>query len=133
MPLTVVDAATGLVQGAIPGQPDETRVQYWLTATDVLGNGAADPLGAPWPHYAFMVAQVSEITSDDCETPGSWTVDPQGNDTADTGEWEHGDPVGTLEGSEYVQPENDHTPVPGVNCWFTGQHVGPVGGLQRRR
>jgi len=34
------------------------------------------------------------------------------------------DPIGT--GGGTIQPENDHTPAPGVMCWVTGQ--GPVGG-----
>ncbi|MEZ4386427.1 MAG: C25 family cysteine peptidase [Candidatus Krumholzibacteriia bacterium] len=123
VPLSLLDGASGLVEGAIPGQPDGTRVQYWLTATDVLGNGSVDPLGAPWPTYAFMVATVTEIASDSCETPDGWTVNAQGTDTATTGIWEDGDPIGTEGPTTPVQPEDDHTPAPGVNCWFTGQHT----------
>jgi len=122
LPLTVIDALTGLVRGQIPGQPDGTRVQYWITAEDVLGNTSAAPAGAPWPTYSFVVSSVSEIVFDDCEVPGAWTVDPLNNDTATTGIWEHGDPIGTYEDLP-VQPEDDHTPDPGVNCWFTGQHT----------
>ena len=36
-------------------------------------------------------------------------------DTATTGQWTLGNPIGTD-----AQPEDDHTAV-GVNCWFTGQ------------
>jgi hypothetical protein len=71
-----------------------------------------------------MVASVTEITSDDCEQPGTWQTDPTGGDDASSGLWEHGDPIGTQEqAGVYVQPEDDHTPTPGVNCWFTGQHA----------
>ncbi|HPD73658.1 MAG TPA: FlgD immunoglobulin-like domain containing protein, partial [Candidatus Krumholzibacteria bacterium] len=126
VPLTVIDAPTGLVQGSLPGQPDGTRVQYWLTAADVLGNGSADPLGAPWPTYTFMVATVTEIAVDECEAAGGWTVNGQGTDTATLGVWVNGDPVGTQGPTTLAQPEDDHTPAPGVNCWFTGQGV--VGG-----
>ncbi|MEZ4388411.1 MAG: carboxypeptidase-like regulatory domain-containing protein, partial [Candidatus Krumholzibacteriia bacterium] len=126
LPLSLVDAPTGLVRGQIPGQTDGSRVQYWLTASDVLGNQSAAPLGAPWPAYSFMVASVTAVADDDCETPGGWTVDPLGTDTATSGIWENGDPIGTFE-TLPVQPEDDHTPAPGVNCWFTGQHVAGQG------
>jgi len=126
VPLTLIDSGTGLVRGSLPGQPLGTRVQYWLTATDVLGNGSADPLGAPWPTYTFMVAAVAEIVSDACETVNGWTVNAQGTDTATSGVWVNGDPIGTQGPTTLAQPEDDHTPVPGVNCWFTGQ--GTVGG-----
>ena len=57
----------------------------------------------------------------DMETsPGTWTV--TGNATS--GAWVRVDPVGS--GGGLVQPENDHTPAPGVMCWVTGQ--GQVGG-----
>ncbi len=68
--MTVIDVPTGLVQAVIPGQPDGTRVQYWLTATDVVGNASAAPTGAPWPTYSFMVPRASpEVASDECESP----------------------------------------------------------------
>jgi hypothetical protein len=47
-----------------------------------------------------------------------WTVGP---DTATAGAWVLDDPIGTA-----AQPEEDTTPGPGVNCWFTGQ--GSAGG-----
>jgi hypothetical protein len=124
LPLTVVDAASGLVEASIPGQPDGTRVQYWITASDIVGNGSRDPENAPWPPYHFMVSEVTVIEDGNCESPDGWIVNLDGNDTATTGIWEHGDPVGTWSsGGQPVQPDDDHTPAPGVNCWFTGQHV----------
>jgi choice-of-anchor B domain-containing protein len=54
------------------------------------------------------------------ESDPSWTV---GGD-ASTGQWVRVDPIGT--GGGTVQPEDDHTPDPGVQCWVTGQ--GTVGG-----
>jgi choice-of-anchor B domain-containing protein len=59
----------------------------------------------------------------DMETsPGTWAV--SGNATA--GQWVRVDPNGTSSGGVPMQPENDHTPAPGVMCWVTGQ--GAVGG-----
>ncbi|UCF66121.1 MAG: exo-alpha-sialidase [Acidobacteriota bacterium] len=55
--------------------------------------------------------------SDDLETDQGWTVGAP-DDTATTGVWERVDPVGTS-----AQPEDDHTPAPGVFCFVTGQGV----------
>ncbi len=62
---------------------------------------------------------------DDVETDRGWTRGAQG-DNATTGQWIQADPVGTWEGSEPVQPEDDHTPSPGHICFVTGN--GAVGG-----
>lgn len=124
LPMTVVDAPSGLVQAAIPGQPAGTRVQYWVSAADVVGNTSVDPAGAPWPPYSFMIGAETQVIEDgNCETATGWTVNLGGDDTATSGNWEHGIPIGTWQESEPVQPDADHTPDPGVNCWFTGQHV----------
>ncbi|HMB68190.1 MAG TPA: carboxypeptidase regulatory-like domain-containing protein, partial [bacterium] len=56
------------------------------------------------------------------ENPG-WSV--TGN--ALTGTWERADPQLTTEGSEPVQPEDDHTPS-GVNAWVTGAAAGAAVG-----
>jgi len=59
----------------------------------------------------------------DMETiPGAWTV--TGN--ASTGQWVRVNPNGT--GGGQIQPEDDHTPAPGVFCWVTGQGT-PGGGI----
>ncbi len=56
---------------------------------------------------------------DEFEAPSGWTGGV-GGDTATTGVWTLGNPIGTG-----AQPEDDHTPS-GTDCWFTGQ--GGVGG-----
>ena len=124
LPLTVIDADAGLVQGAIPGQPLDTRVQYWLTARDVLDFVSADPAGAPWPCYNFQIGEVTDIVMEDFETGGSdWTVDSDGTDSATSGVWIVADPVGSTQDGDPVQTENDHTAAPGTDCWITGQHT----------
>jgi choice-of-anchor B domain-containing protein len=66
--------------------------------------------------------QPSFFAADMETSPGTWTV--SGNAT--TGQWVRVDPVGS--GGGVVQPEDDHTPDPGVMCWITGQGV-PGGGI----
>ncbi len=57
---------------------------------------------------------MENLFADDMETDLGWTAGLPG-DTATTGQWLRADPVGT----EY-QPEDDHTPDPGVLCFVTG-------------
>jgi hypothetical protein len=57
---------------------------------------------------------------DDCETHRGWTLGAI-DDNATSGHWVRADPVGTTNaGGEPVQPEDDHTPAPGVMCFVTG-------------
>jgi subtilisin family serine protease len=58
----------------------------------------------------------------DMETDPGWTAGIPG-DNATTGVWVRVDPNGTG-----AQPEDDHTPDPGVLCWVTGQGT-PGGAL----
>jgi choice-of-anchor B domain-containing protein len=60
------------------------------------------------------------ILADDLEATQGWVAGVPG-DTATAGKWVLVDPIGTS-----AQPEDDHTPAPGVKCWVTGQ--GTLGG-----
>jgi len=133
LPLTVVNPATGLVSGQIPGQVLGSRVQYWFTARDLVGNDSQEPAGAPWPTYSFQVSQPTQIASDTMETDTGWQVNVGGTDGATTGLWTRVDPntVVNAAGGYNVVPGDDHTPAPGVLCWVTGQDAeGAVQGGQ---
>ncbi len=63
---------------------------------------------------------------DNVETDFGWTAGlPQ--DTASTGQWERGDPVGTTNGGEPSNPENDATPGSGHIAFVTGNGGGSAG------
>jgi len=79
------------------------------------GAEGRDPLDAPIAVYANIAATLFESVVDDLETDLGWTAGASG-DTATSGIWTLGDPNGTI-----AQPEDDHTPNGGTNCWFTGQ------------
>ncbi len=111
---------------SIPGQPDGTMVQYWLTATDLLAYSSIEPEGAPYSPYSFVVAQTAVVYSTEMENASDWTGGMAG-DTASTGIWTNVDPIGVFNGSTEVSPEDDHSD-PGTMCWITGQD--PVGGEQ---
>ncbi len=59
------------------------------------------------------------IYSFDMENDPGWTVGDTG-DNAVTGIWERDNPIGTMEGTLEVQPEDDHTASPGSECFVTG-------------
>ena len=63
------------------------------------------------------------LFADDVESNQGWTTGVPGDD-ATTGLWLRADPVGTQSGT--VQPEDDHTPAPGTDCFVTGNT--PPGG-----
>ncbi len=112
--------------GAIPGQPLGTTIEYYVRALDAAENAGLDPTGAP---YSFVVANATAVVDDDVEIDRGWTLGLPG-DTATTGRWVRVDPVQTVStGTPTIiyQPEDDHTPAPGVNCFVTGNGV-PGGG-----
>ncbi|MFT3683407.1 MAG: M36 family metallopeptidase [Phycisphaerales bacterium] len=100
-------------QATIPAQPCLARVDYYVSIGSDAG-AQNSPSAAPTTFVSASVfTATSTIVSDDFETATAWTVGPN---TATTGLWVRGNPIGTT-----AQPEDDHTPGAGVNCWFTGQ------------
>src|SRR5690606_313689 len=75
------------------------------------------PQNAPNAGVYSVAAQLGTVTlvSYEMEAADGWTRDLI-NDTATSGLWERGDPQSTI-----AQPEDDHTPGAGVNCWVTGR------------
>jgi hypothetical protein len=112
-------AVDSLYSGAIPGQEEGSGVEFFILGEDVLGNRTTDPWDAPASLYGVYVDPTVE---DDLETPTGWTVGALGDDAYD-GIWVRVDPVGSFFGMHPVQPEDDHTPDPGVMCFVTGQNV----------
>jgi hypothetical protein len=101
----------------IPAQNDQfSEIDYFVTAADLAGNEAHDPVAAPLEAHSFDVAFQYETL----ESGGAgWTAGLPG-DNATTGQWELADPIGTA-----AQPEDDATPAPGVLAFITGQCDGP--------
>jgi hypothetical protein len=103
--------------GLIPGQACGSSVNYYISASDVLGNHKTNPAGAPAAFYQFHVLG-AEIARHTFETDLGWTVGDAG-DNATTGIWERGNPQGTAYSGEQIQPEDDASVAPGVNCYVT--------------
>ncbi len=105
----------------IPGRSLNTRVDYYVYARDDLGLESFHPSGAPSEGTAsFYVAPVVVVFEDDMETEGDWLTRAPG-DAATAGVWTRVDPNATYLDTIMVQPEDDHTPDPGLTCYITGQ------------
>ena len=136
---------TSTTFAAIPGASVEVLGTPLATTTDAGGNYSfasipagsysvvADAVGYA-PVSAVVVINADEAANenfaldtapifDDFEADTGWIVGAAGDD-ASTGIWELVDPRGS--GGGAVQPEDDHTPSPGTDCFVTGQT--PFGG-----
>jgi hypothetical protein len=97
----------------IPAQPGGTVVTYYIVAEDTDGNRATHPANAPAEVHTFFVGTITTLVEHDFESDQGWTVGDV-DDNAATGIWERCDPQATE-----AQPEDDHTPDPGVNAYVT--------------
>ncbi|MBD3221731.1 M20/M25/M40 family metallo-hydrolase [bacterium] len=97
----------------IPATAPGSQVEYYLTASDVDGFTTTSPDDAPVVVHSFRTGITFAFTEDG-EGDQGWQLGAPGDD-ATTGQWILADPVGTA-----YQPEDDHTPDPGVRCFVTG-------------
>lgn len=104
----------------LPQYACATSVSFYFTVDSSLGAFSSPASGATAPYRANTASSVELLTLDTLEVDSGWTIGATG-DNATTGVWTRGNPIGSA-----AQPEDDHTPLPGVNCFFTGQ--GSVGG-----
>ncbi|HBC47727.1 MAG TPA: hypothetical protein DCZ43_11830 [candidate division Zixibacteria bacterium] len=109
--------------GAIPAQPLGTLVEYYISVVDISGRVITNPVTAPSPTFFFIIGQPTTQRADSLERASSWIVGATGDD-ATAGVWTRVDPIGTYADSVPhipYQPEDDHTPAPGIYCYITGQ------------
>lgn len=99
----------------IPGQISPSRVEYYVNATESGGTDKSFPEGGESSPLTFRVGDITPIIVTEFEAGADGFVGGAPGDTATTGQWTLGNPIGTA-----AQSEDDHTAV-GVNCWFTGQ------------
>jgi hypothetical protein len=107
--------------GTIPAQPAGSRIDYYMSAIDGLGNVNTTPTGAPDAFYTYYVTQI--VYQYTCETDDpNWSLYTSGDDAGMQGRWVRDDPVATYYGDHMVQPEDDHTVAPGHICFLTGNN-----------
>lgn len=75
---------------------------------------------------SFQIGEPVPFLSDTLESNLGWTRGAPG-DTATTGLWVRGDPIGTNNAGQPSNPEDDTTPAPGVNAYVTGNGGGAAG------
>jgi hypothetical protein len=116
-PLT--DIGGNLHEGVLPGCGPTGAPEFYFSAQGDLGSTVYVPPDAPTNFFSMGMDPLLEILMfDDMEANVGWTVFSQ---NLQTGEWEHGDPVGTS-----AQSEHDHTP-DGTKCFVTGRTGGSSG------
>ncbi|MFN9077432.1 MAG: hypothetical protein ACK5WX_08425, partial [bacterium] len=122
----MAETAPNQYTATLPPASCGSTIQYYFSAQTNTGSTVQSPSNAPTSLYSVVSASgTSTPFIDTVETNLGWTLTAAG-DTATAGVWVRADPVGTASGGVQVQPENDVTDAPGVNCFFTGQ--GTVGG-----
>jgi hypothetical protein len=98
--------------------PGGVSIDYTLTLTyegwSQVENGTI-PIGQPTPYLI-----------DDAETDWGWTKGVAG-DTAVSGLWTRGAPIGTSSSGQACSPSADDTPAPGTQCYVTGNGGGSAG------
>ena len=117
VPMEVV--SENVYDAVFPAVACTQEVSYYVSAEAVGGEVFTDPEDAPATCYAATAAFGRIILLDDSfETHQGWTSGDV-DDDATTGTWNRGDPEGTT-----AQPEDDHTPEPGAECWVTDSRAG---------
>jgi hypothetical protein len=118
----MTETAANQYVASLPASACGSNLRFYVAANATTGAAGTSPLNAPTAFYSAISATgFGEPFADTAETavPG-WTLSTTG-DTATAGLWVRADPVGTVNAGIQVQPENDVTATPGVNCFFTGQ------------
>lgn len=131
-PLVVVlDAVAGAEMIGV-GLPAELSPAYRIQVSDgavvgdVLELDLAISEGTFYETICGFKLKVGTLFFDDVERDGAWSLAAD-DDDATTGLWVRVDPIGTMMGWQQVQPEDDHTPHPGTDCFVTGQHIPEFG------
>jgi len=121
----VADATVNIVGSTLTTQtagdgsysfPEVAAGQQLVTAS-AAGFASIDATVVMGPAVLDLILEPG-VFADDAETDLGWDLGVAG-DTATTGFWVRVDPVGSVGGT--VQPEDDHTPAPGVTAFVTGQ------------
>lgn len=111
----MANVSGNLYSGEIPGQTGPVLVEYYVEATDDQGNVRRFPAGAPAERLPFLVGDITVIADANFQAGASGFIGGAPGDTATTGLWVVGDPIGTA-----AQPATGNGE-DGTNCWFTGQ------------
>ncbi|MFN8549294.1 MAG: S8 family serine peptidase, partial [Candidatus Eisenbacteria bacterium] len=116
--------AAGQYSGSIPGSPPGSQIDYYVRATDGVGFSSTSPSNAPIGTYTIYITTLVYTYAGEDPADNNWALQAAG-DNATTGRWTRDDPLGTVYNGDQIEPADDHTPTPGVKCFFTGQGTDP--------
>jgi len=123
--VTVINGASGA--GQIPmgsqvelGPAFSVAVSGEAVAGEILDLSLQITAGSGYQADSSFKIKVGTRVYDEVEHMGPWSLASPG-DNATTGRWVQVDPNGTIYNGQQCQPEDDHTPDPGVMCFVTGQ------------
>jgi hypothetical protein len=105
-------------EGAIPGQPVGTRVEFYVLAEDAAGHQATEPAGAPDEAHEIDILRL--CFEDAAEVDLGWSLSSGGDAVA--GRWVRIDPLGTTWEGWLAEPADDHSP-DGIRCFVTGAGI----------
>jgi hypothetical protein len=118
----VAAGLTGLAYADSEGLVAGTTYHYVVRAV-AAGTGVEDGNAVERSGVPAGVSQVAFSDSFEGANPG-W-IFTKGSPAATAGDFTIGDPVGTIgNNSQPAQPEDDHTPAPGVRCLYTAPNPG---------
>lgn len=104
----------------LPTTPCGATLEYYVEVQAADGAIVRSPVNAPASVYTATSANLSVVAADDFEAADAgWQVNIDNTDTATTGRWARGVPQQTN-----YQPNGDHTPGPGTQCWITDPAAG---------
>jgi len=117
LPMT---GSLNVYNASLAGMPPGSRIDYYIQAQDGIGLTSVEPANAPSEFHSIYIT-TPDWYAYQAEDPGdpNWQLGMAG-DNATSGIWIRDDPVGTVYNGQQVQPEDDHTPDPGVKCFVTG-------------
>ena len=110
---------------SIEPNPDHVYANNGRYAVSLRISGFGGPVTVVKTGH-IVVGDFTPVFADDAEEPRGWIKNTA--DTAQMGRWERAEPEQTMIGSMQAQPEDDHTPPPGVECFVTGALAGPSAG-----
>ncbi|MBC8367930.1 S8 family serine peptidase, partial [bacterium] len=105
--------------GDLPPVPVNTAIDYYVSAVDGLSQEASYPAGAPGDFLTLLATEQIYAYAGEDPPDFQWRLGMPGDD-ATGGQWVRVDPVGTEQSGAAVNPEDDHTPDPGIKCFVTG-------------
>jgi extracellular elastinolytic metalloproteinase len=130
---TFTQVRDGIIQAAVDNHGGEDVCPMWeaFAAFGLGTNAVSSGANGTTPTNGFAVPASCQggggtvVFSDDFETNRGWTTNPNGTDTATTGQWERGDPEATDSGGA----KQLGTTTSGVNDLVTARLAGASAGV----